>query len=76
MTPFSQCSEVTSFLKTCRVLQTIVFRYREIGGGLCTKHRKKVWFLYLTNIMTGTKRIFNILYTIYTPDISVAEHYG
>jgi hypothetical protein len=28
-------------VQTCRVSQTIVFRYREIGGRLCTRHRKK-----------------------------------
>jgi hypothetical protein len=28
-------------VQTRRVLQTVVFRYREIGGRLCTKHRKK-----------------------------------
>jgi hypothetical protein len=28
-------------VQTRRVSQTIVFRYREIGGRLCMKHRKK-----------------------------------
>jgi hypothetical protein len=31
--------------QTHSVPQTIVFRYREIGGRLCTKHKKIVWFL-------------------------------
>jgi hypothetical protein len=35
-------SEARSFrVQTRRVSQTIVFRYREIGGRLGTKHRKK-----------------------------------
>jgi hypothetical protein len=32
-------------VQTRRVPLTIVFRYREIGGRLCTKWRKKVLFL-------------------------------
>jgi hypothetical protein len=28
-------------VQTRRVPQTLVFRYREIGGALCKKHRKK-----------------------------------
>jgi hypothetical protein len=42
-------------------------RNRGYTSRLCEKHRKKiVWLSYLTNIMAGTKRFFNISYTIYT----------
>jgi hypothetical protein len=39
--PLPACWSDIFRVQTRRVSQTIVFRYREIGGRLCTKRRKK-----------------------------------
>jgi hypothetical protein len=51
-------------VQTRRVLQTIVFRYREIGGRLCKNIVKIVWFL-LNKYYDRNKIFFDIFYTIY-----------
>jgi hypothetical protein len=55
--------------------QTIVFRYKEIGGILCAKHRRN-GIVSIYRILGQEITFFQMFLTQYIPDFLVAEHYG
>jgi hypothetical protein len=74
--PLSEASYIRRDPKTSRrysVSQTIVFRYKEIGGYIVYETSRKLYCFLLKN---GTQLFFSMFRTQYFPDFFVAEHYG